>query len=126
MNTDLHHNPPLDALTQTFKALSEPVRLRIVHLLLQRDNLCVCDLTAVLGLNQSTVSRHLAYLKHANLVRAWREGTWMHYALQPDSLALLNRQAMQQQLGALLHDDLAQLAAYEQHPRTCPAAPSSP
>lgn len=121
MQTESHHNAQLETLTHLFKALCEPVRLRIVHLLLQRNNLCVCDLTEVLALNQSTVSRHLAYLKNANLVRAWREGTWMHYALQPDALTLLNLETMQQQLGAILADDLQQLAAYEQKPRSCPA-----
>ncbi|WP_178862184.1 ArsR/SmtB family transcription factor [Thiomicrorhabdus cannonii] len=119
MNTDLNHNPQLEALTQTFKALSEPVRLRIVHLLLQRDNLCVCDLTEVLALNQSTVSRHLATLKNANVVRAWREGTWMHYAIQPDTLSLLQLELMKQQLGTILADDLEELATYEQQPRKC-------
>jgi ArsR family transcriptional regulator len=119
MNSELNHNLQLEALTQTFKALSEPVRLRIVHLLLQRDNLCVCDLTEVLALNQSTVSRHLSTLKNANLVRAWREGTWMHYAIQPDTLNLLQLEPMLQLLESILADDLAQLAAYEQQPRKC-------
>ncbi|MGE3297400.1 MAG: ArsR/SmtB family transcription factor [Porticoccaceae bacterium] len=66
-----------------FKALSEPARLRIVHLLRQRGELCVCDLVDALELPQSAVSRHLAYLRHHGLVAARRQGTWMYYQLAP-------------------------------------------
>jgi len=64
-----------------YKALSEPVRLRIVHLLLQRDEICVCDIITMLSLPQSVVSRHLAYLKKSALVTSRRQGNWQYYAL---------------------------------------------
>jgi len=64
-----------------YKALSEPVRLRIVHLLIQRDELCVCDIITMLSLPQSVVSRHLAYLKRADIVTSRRQGNWQYYAL---------------------------------------------
>jgi ArsR family transcriptional regulator len=66
---------------QTIKALSDPVRLRIIMLLQAEGELCVCDLMAVLGLPQSTVSRHLAYLKRGCWVDTRRQGVWMHYTL---------------------------------------------
>ncbi len=81
-----------------FKALSEPARLRIVHLLRQRGELCVCDLVDALELPQSAVSRHLAYLRHHGLVAARREGTWMYYQLAPAN-------AFAERLLALLGDD---------------------
>ncbi|MBO1923187.1 helix-turn-helix transcriptional regulator [Thiomicrorhabdus sp. 6S3-12] len=109
----------LEIVTQTFKALSEPVRLRIVHLLLQRDSLCVCDLVETLELNQSTVSRHLAYLKNSGLVTSWRDGTWMHYALIPEALQMLNIDVLKQHLADQLNLDLQKLQAYEQKPRSC-------
>ncbi len=62
-----------------FKALSEPVRLRIIHLLLDKNELCVCDIVDTLGLSQSVVSRHLAYLRNANLLDTRREGVWIYY-----------------------------------------------
>ncbi len=65
-----------------FKALGDPVRLRLFHLLSLRDELCVCHLTAALELPQSTVSRHLGVLRHAGLVESRREGKWMHYRLR--------------------------------------------
>ena len=72
-------------LAQTIKALSDPIRLRIVLLLQAEGELCVCDLMAVLQLPQSTVSRHLAYLKRSCWVDTRREGVWMHYALSRES-----------------------------------------
>jgi ArsR family transcriptional regulator len=111
----------LDALAQTFKALSEPLRLRIVHLLMQRNSLCVCDLMSILDQGQSTISRHLNYLKQAGLVHHWREGTWMHYALVPEALVPLQAGALQQCLQQLpeLATDQEALAAYESTPRQC-------
>lgn len=72
-------------LAQTFKALSDPIRLRIVLLLQAEGELCVCDLMAVLKLPQSTVSRHLAYLKRSCWVDIRRDGVWMYYSLSRES-----------------------------------------
>lgn len=66
-------------LASLFKALSEPVRVRVMSLLLSREELCVCDLVEALALPQSVVSRHLAYLRNHNLVNAARRGVWMYY-----------------------------------------------
>lgn len=72
-------------LAQTIKALSDPIRLRIILLLQAEGELCVCDLMAVLNLPQSTVSRHLAYLKRSCWVDIRRDGVWMHYSLSQGS-----------------------------------------
>lgn len=72
----------LQQSAQFFKALSEPVRLRILNLLLHSDaEICVCALIEALDIPQSVISRHLAYLRKAELVQARREGVWMHYSL---------------------------------------------
>lgn len=68
-------------LASLFKALSEPVRVRIMALLIDRGELCVCDLVEGLGLSQGVVSRHLAYLRNNELVTARREGVWMYYQI---------------------------------------------
>jgi len=111
----------LEQIAQTFKALAEPVRLRIINLLINQESLCVCDLVTVLEIGQSTASRHLAYLKNAGLVTAWREGTWMHYALEPKALALLNQENLQQQLLQIeqIKTDNQRLQQYQQTPRSC-------
>lgn len=68
---------------QSFKALGDETRLRMVGLL-RHGELCVCDLMEVLCLPQSTASRHLAYLKNSNWIVSRRRGKWMYYRLHPD------------------------------------------
>ncbi len=74
----------MDILRDTFKALSDETRLQIMTLLLENEELCVCDFVGALGETQSKVSRHLRYLYHAGLVEDRREGLWMHYRISPD------------------------------------------
>ena len=102
-------------LAMTFKALSDETRLRILSLLIQGE-LCVCDLMAVLQLPQSTVSRHLAYLRNANLISDRREGVWMYYRLA-EKLPILEEQPWEILLSQLLRqkqseEDLAVLKQY--------------
>lgn len=69
-----------------FRALADPARLTILATLARAsDEVCVCDFTDGLGLNQSTVSHHLKALKEAGLVASERRGTWGYYALAPDA-----------------------------------------
>ena len=72
-------------LAAVFKALSEPVRLRILYLMLQRGELCVCDIVDSLDLSQSVVSRHLAYLRNHQLVSTRRDGVWVYYQISAAS-----------------------------------------
>lgn len=65
---------------QLFKALADETRLRVLALLLEGE-LCVCELIAALELPQSTVSRHLAYLRNSGWVTDRRQGVWMYYRL---------------------------------------------
>ena len=68
-------------LAEIFKALGEPVRLRLFALLSASGEQCVCHLTDALDLPQSTISRHLGVLRHAGLVSRRRDGKWMYYQL---------------------------------------------
>lgn len=70
---------------QYFRALADETRLRIMALLLASGELCVCDIAATLQLPQSTVSRHLAYLKNAGWVIDRREGVWIIYSVIADN-----------------------------------------
>jgi len=63
------------------KALAHPSRLLIVDALSQSET-CVCDLTAMVGADQSTVSKHLAVLRNAGLVDMRKEGTMVFYRLR--------------------------------------------
>ena len=69
---------------QLFKALSDGTRLRILLLLLNNGELCVCDILECLQIPQSTASRHLALLRSAGLVDGERHGTWMYYRVIED------------------------------------------
>lgn len=69
-----------------FKALADPARLTILATLARAsDEVCVCDFTSGIGLNQSTVSHHLKILKDAGLITGVRRGTWGYYSLAPDA-----------------------------------------
>jgi ArsR family transcriptional regulator, arsenate/arsenite/antimonite-responsive transcriptional repressor len=68
----------MNDLLIVFKALSDETRLRILKLL-EKGELCVCDIVAALDLIQPKVSFHLGALKDAGLVRDRKEGKWIHY-----------------------------------------------
>lgn len=70
----------LDHATEVFKAAGHPARLRILGML-RSGGLCVCQITAVLGLAASTVSAHLAELRRAGLVVEGRDGRFVSYSL---------------------------------------------
>ena len=74
-----------------FKALADPARVQLLHLVSSADaaEACVCDLTAALGLSQGTVSHHLKTLVEAGLLERERRGTWAWYRLVPDALTAL-------------------------------------
>jgi len=71
---------PLSRTVTLLKALAHPVRLRLLAML-REGELCVCQMTAVLGLAASTVSAHLADLRRAGLVSERKEGRWVIYCL---------------------------------------------
>ena len=69
---------------ETFtKTLADPTRLRILMLLLQEEELCVCHLTDILQMVQPKVSRHLAVLRENKILLSRRNGLWIHYCLHP-------------------------------------------
>ena len=80
---------PVKDAVRTLQALAGPARLRIV-LLLRRRELCVCELTFVLGMEQSRVSRHMRVLREAGLAQDAREGRWVVYRLPERARALVD------------------------------------
>jgi ArsR family transcriptional regulator len=67
--------------SRVFRAFADPTRLRILSLLGEHKDLCVCDLCAVLDEVQPKVSRHLGILRRAGLVEVHREGKWKFYSV---------------------------------------------
>jgi ArsR family transcriptional regulator len=78
-----------DGRARVFNALAEPNRLKILKLLGFRE-MCVCELTAALDMNQPNLSYHVKKLENAGLVRSSKEGKWVYYSLaDEESLKLL-------------------------------------
>ena len=75
-------------LAQVFKALADPVRLRLVSLIgaHQGGEVCVCELTEAFDLTQPTISHHLKVLRKAGVLGSERRGTWVYYRLEPATL----------------------------------------
>ncbi|WP_328375018.1 metalloregulator ArsR/SmtB family transcription factor [Streptomyces sp. NBC_00440] len=73
-------------LAKVFKALGDPVRLRLLSLIASRagGEVCVCDLTPAFDLSQPTISHHLKLLRQAGLIDCERRGTWVYYWLLPE------------------------------------------
>src|SRR5215207_5543572 len=78
-------------LAKAFSALGDPVRLRLMSLLMTADDgqVCACDLVEPVGKSQPTVSHHLKVLRDAGLVSATRRGTYIWYAVIPEQVAAL-------------------------------------
>ena len=72
----------IEEKTKLFKTLSDPNRLRILKML-QVKPLCVCEITDVLQLATSTVSKHLSILKETRFIIEQKEGKWVNYMLNP-------------------------------------------
>lgn len=70
--------------TTLFNALAHDTRLRCLLLLLEFDELCVCELTHAIGAAQPHMSRHLGQLREAGLVADRRSGLWIHYRINPE------------------------------------------
>ncbi|BAT55481.1 transcriptional regulator [Nostoc sp. NIES-3756] len=88
MQTPIATTP--DLIAASFHALSDPIRIKVLELLRQRE-LCVCDLCEALGVSQSKLSFHLKTLKEAGLVNSRHEGRWIYYSLNLPQFAVLEQ-----------------------------------
>ncbi|KAA8880461.1 helix-turn-helix transcriptional regulator [Nocardia colli] len=79
-------------LAATFKALGDPVRLRLLSLVAAAggEEVCVCELTPAFELSQPTISHHLKVLREAGLLTSQRRGTWVYYRVVPAALQRLS------------------------------------
>lgn len=81
-----------DRVAAMFKALGDPVRLRLFSLVASnaQGEACVCDISDV-GVSQPTVSHHLKKLKEAGLLTSERRGTWVYYRVAPEVVAAMSQ-----------------------------------
>ncbi len=80
-------------LARGFKALGDPVRLRLLSLIAARSGgeVCVCELTGAFDLTGPTISHHLKVLREAGLIDGERRGTWVYYRVIPETLSRLSQ-----------------------------------
>jgi ArsR family transcriptional regulator len=85
-------------LAHAFKAVGDPVRLRLLSLIASHPGgeACVCDISGTFELSQPTISHHLKTLRSAGLIEHERRGSWVYYRVIPAAL---------QQLSAIFHVD---------------------
>ncbi|WP_018604091.1 helix-turn-helix transcriptional regulator [Mycobacterium sp. 155] len=111
---------PLDSdwageLARMFKALGDPVRLRILSLIASHDGgeCCVCDISPAFEVSQPTISHHLKTLREAGLLDCERRGTWVYYWVIPAALEQLSA------VLALDSTDIPEASAVASDERTC-------
>lgn len=92
-------------MIRVLKALGDETRLRIVNIL-RVENLCVCEIEAILQSSQSNVSRHLAKLRDAGVIYSEKKSQWVYYGINRDILAKYSF------IKTLLDDDLAKNTLY--------------
>lgn len=96
---------------EVFKALGDPVRIKIVSMLARNGEMCVCRILPELAMTQPAVSHHLAALKNAGLVHPRKQGQWVYYSLD---YSTLNEVAL-----AFLRDVLAKMDEVSRTEETC-------
>jgi ArsR family transcriptional regulator len=84
--------PDAVALARVFKALSDPVRLRLFSMIASYEGgeVCVCNLTDAFEVTQPTISHHLKVLREAGLTESERRATWVYYRVRPEALSRLS------------------------------------
>jgi ArsR family transcriptional regulator len=77
-------------LAPMFKAIGDPVRLRLLSMIASAAEVCVCDLTGAFDVSGPTISHHLRVLREAGLVDCERRATWVYYWIKPEALRRLS------------------------------------
>ena len=78
-----------ERLASSLRVVADPARLRLLSLIGAAGEVCVCDLTDVLGLSQPTVSHHLKVLTDAGLLEREQRGRWAYFRVCPEPIELL-------------------------------------
>ena len=80
-----------ERVTPLLKALADPVRLRLMSMVLSHEGgeACVCDLTPAFDLSQPTISHHLKVLHEAGLLDREKRGVWVYYQARPEAMAAI-------------------------------------
>ena len=88
MKDELIESKQANELATLFKMYSDPTRLKILDLLFKQE-LCVCDITCILEMNQSAISHQLAILRQNRIIKYRREGKNIYYSLDDEHIKLI-------------------------------------
>jgi len=113
----------MDELVKAAKSLSDPARVRVLNLLMQRE-CCVCEVMDVLGISQVNASRYCTSLKDAGFLKMHREGRWKHYsvdieACSPSLREMLDSVQQTALSDPVLGDDVRRLATCRRRSGRC-------
>ena len=97
--------PNLGGMVQIFKALADETRLNIAYSLTLEEEMCVCDVAAVIGSSVATASHHLRYLRDQSLAKSRRKGKMIYYSLADNHVHQLVRVAHEHAVEGDLHGD---------------------
>ena len=103
----------MQEILKTFKALSDETRLRILKLL-ERGELCVCDIVASLDQVQPKISFHLNVLKEAGFIKDRKQGKWIHYRVNDTDILkrFLILSVLEKSFGSLVEKDAKRLDVF--------------
>lgn len=96
--------PELDGMVTIFKALADETRLKIAFSLTLEEEMCVCDVAAVIGSSMATASHHLRYLREHSLAKSTRKGRMIYYRLADDHVHQLVNLAHEHAVEGEQHD----------------------
>jgi ArsR family transcriptional regulator len=113
----------VDSACARMAALSDPIRLRLLALIHKHGELCVCEMTHALSLPQPKISKHLAVLRNAELVRMRRNAQWVLYGLEHEAAAwldgVLSMTLRDIETDATIVEDAKRLAGMRVRPQPC-------
>ena len=90
-------HPGLEEQSEFYNLISNPIRLKIIHILREKEEVCVCDLRDIFGVTAAAVSQHLAKLKAYRIAKAEKQGQTVFYSLtEHPFLSLIPEQATSQ------------------------------
>ena len=95
--------PDLGATARIFKALADETRLKIAFSLTLEEEMCVCDVAAVIGSSVATASHHLRYLREQALAKSRKKGKMVYYSLADDHIHQLVKVAHEHTIEGVEH-----------------------
>jgi DNA-binding transcriptional ArsR family regulator len=97
--------PDVKGMVQIFKALADETRLKIAYSLTVEEEMCVCDVAAVIGSSSATASHHLRYLRSNALAKSRRKGKMVYYSLKDEHVYQLVKIAYEHAIEGDHHDN---------------------